>query len=146
MDRPTNNKMIPDHGEKRPGDVALSVEGLPNTHESLGKNSMVVYACNPSTQEVRPQGSEIKGYPWLHDELKASLGYMGTLFQKKKKKAKEGCGEGSVGKSTCQTSVRTRVWTSGSHVKPGCSSVHESANLRFLWGGGRRGQERLRSF
>lgn len=53
---------------------------------------MVVYACNPSTQEVRPQGSEIKGYPWLHDELKASLGYMGFYF-KKKKKAKEGRGE-----------------------------------------------------
>lgn len=83
MDRPTNNKMIPDHGEKRPEDVALSAKGLPNTHEALGKNGIAVYACNPSTQEVRPQASEIKR---LHDELKASLGYMGLCFKKKKKK------------------------------------------------------------
>lgn len=144
MNRPTNNKMIPDHREKRPGDVALSAEGLPNTHEALGKNGMVVYACNPSTQEVRPQGSEIKGYPWLHDELKASLGYMGLCF--KKKKIKRRPWRGSAGKSTCQTSVRTRIWTSGSHVKSGCSSVHESANLRFLWRDGGGDRKRLRSF
>lgn len=82
----------------------------------------------------------MKGYSWLHDELKASLGYMGLCF--KTKQNKTSLCSGSVGKNTCQSRKRDRVWTSGCHVKVGCSRVPESVIPGFLWSHERRGQEK----
>lgn len=37
---------------------------------------MVTHACDPSTQEMEAGISGVRGYPQLHSEFKASLGYL----------------------------------------------------------------------
>lgn len=37
---------------------------------------MVVHACHPSNWEVEVGGLEVKGCPWPHNTIKASLGYV----------------------------------------------------------------------
>jgi hypothetical protein len=43
---------------------------------------MVVYACNPCTQEGDVGGSQVQGQPGLHNEFQVSLVYKARLYQK----------------------------------------------------------------
>jgi hypothetical protein len=45
----------------------------------------MVHTCNPRSPEVEAERSQTQGYPLLHTELEASLGYM-RLYLKKKKR------------------------------------------------------------
>ena len=42
----------------------------------------MVHTCNPRSPEVEAERSQTQGYPLLHTELEASLGYM-RLYLKK---------------------------------------------------------------
>jgi hypothetical protein len=47
---------------------------------------VVVHAHNPSIPEVKAEGSQVQGQPWLHNEFKATWGYIEKLYLKKKYK------------------------------------------------------------
>lgn len=42
----------------------------------MHKLGVVMYDCNPSTNEVGAEGAEIQGHLLLHSEFEASWGYM----------------------------------------------------------------------
>lgn len=48
------------------------------------------YTCNSSTWEVVGRGSGVEGYPWLQDELEASLGSVRDLVSNNKTKPRAG--------------------------------------------------------
>lgn len=59
-------------------------ECLPSKHNVLGsphKLTVLVHSHESGTQEMEMGGSGVQGYPWLHNRLKASLGYMKLSFK-----------------------------------------------------------------
>lgn len=60
-------------------DIAQLVEYVPTMHKVLGSTHTTVErgyggsAYSPSVWEVEAEGSEIKGYPWLHREFGISI-------------------------------------------------------------------------
>lgn len=45
---------------------------------------MVVHVYNLSSWDLKAEGSEIQGHPWIHIELEASLGYVERPCLRKK--------------------------------------------------------------
>lgn len=39
-------------------------------------------ACDPSTWEVKVEGSEVQGHSWAHREFEASLGFLRPYLKK----------------------------------------------------------------
>jgi len=74
-----------------------SVERLPSKRKALGSVPSSGKKKRKRKKEVRVKGSEIKGYPWLHDELKGSFG---TLFQRIKQAWRDGSAVKSTGCSS----------------------------------------------
>lgn len=37
------------------------------------KSHIIVHACNPGTERIKVEGSEVQGHPHLQNELEASL-------------------------------------------------------------------------
>lgn len=65
------------------GDTAQLVEWLATIHEVLGLIPHFYINCNPSTQEVKAEGSEAQGEVILDcNEFKDSLGCMGPCLYK----------------------------------------------------------------
>lgn len=63
----------------RAKNVVQLKECLPSKHGVLGsphKLTVLVYSHDSGTQEMEMGGSGVQGYPWLHNKLKASLGYI----------------------------------------------------------------------
>jgi hypothetical protein len=44
----------------------------------------VLHVCNPSTQETKPEGSQVPDHPELHSEFKSSLGICETVSKERK--------------------------------------------------------------
>ena len=69
------------------------VECLPSNHEALSsilranKSDLMIYTCNPRTQEVvEAGGSGVQDQLKLHSEFEASLDYLRTCFKTTNKK------------------------------------------------------------
>lgn len=48
---------------------------------ALGQTQVRCIHRNPSTQEVKTEGSEVYGHLWLHSEFEVTLGYMNTCLK-----------------------------------------------------------------
>lgn len=48
---------------------------------ALGQTQVRYIHRNPSTQEVKAEGSEVYGHLWLHREFEVTLGYMNACLK-----------------------------------------------------------------
>jgi hypothetical protein len=82
-----------------------------------------MHICEPSTWEVEAGGSEVRGYPQLHSEFEASLGYIRACLKTGNKVRHGGTG---CDPSTEEAEVSASELSPGTQQVPGQPGLYET--------------------